>query len=635
MTESKHELLLWLNDLLQFKYSRVEQCGTGVAYCQIMHSIYKDVPLKKVIFDAKNDYDYSNNFRVLRSAFNMHNINKPFNMEQLAKCRLNDNLELLQWIKKHWDAYYPGGGYDAVAQRREAAPKPKIKKLEVNPTNIPTEDYEAHEKGSESLHYDTYKLVSSSDISRPNSAKLSATSATISATAVDHERKIREMAKQIMDLRCVGDTLERERNFYYLKLRDIEVIVLERFQQPTGDMHGVLKDIQHVLYSTEEGFISPKRRVIDGQPPQEQEVRRPSVTLKEVPPIESVILNASTDVNVTVKTVEPTISPSKPDSASLANVSTLVDPDTASTTEVIGTTPQMLNSRSTSDQSDSVDTTTNSANMPTSPSPSERNDRPNSAQSKSIDNSAETSVRTAQELSHMPIAPSHLSTSNPITAPRKPAPSTGASPRAMSPSNVSSVTKTSRPASATTQANVTTTSSRPTSASPLKEVLSIDKNATITATTIVSTTTATTTATNTSRPSSAKSSASRAAAIAALSRPTSASAAKRSPSQLEREKSKTNSAGRAHASSSGSSTPKNRPKSSSGTPKTVASLSAATTTANVLAAGEILAAMDANVPSLYSPESATTNEIEGATGKSLISDANSQDLPLLPKSYYW
>ena len=76
MTESKHELLLWLNDLLQFKYSRVEQCGTGVAYCQIMHSIYKDVPLKKVIFDAKNDYDYSNNFRVLRSAFNMHNINK-------------------------------------------------------------------------------------------------------------------------------------------------------------------------------------------------------------------------------------------------------------------------------------------------------------------------------------------------------------------------------------------------------------------------------------------------------------------------------------------------------------------------------------------------------------------------------
>ena len=40
MGESRTELLAWLNDLLQLNYTKVEQCGTGGAYCQIMDSIY-------------------------------------------------------------------------------------------------------------------------------------------------------------------------------------------------------------------------------------------------------------------------------------------------------------------------------------------------------------------------------------------------------------------------------------------------------------------------------------------------------------------------------------------------------------------------------------------------------------------
>ena len=36
----KNELLNWLNDLLQLNYSKVEQCASGAAYCQIMDAIY-------------------------------------------------------------------------------------------------------------------------------------------------------------------------------------------------------------------------------------------------------------------------------------------------------------------------------------------------------------------------------------------------------------------------------------------------------------------------------------------------------------------------------------------------------------------------------------------------------------------
>lgn len=41
MGESRSELLAWLNELLQVNYTRIEQCGTGAVYCQILDSIYR------------------------------------------------------------------------------------------------------------------------------------------------------------------------------------------------------------------------------------------------------------------------------------------------------------------------------------------------------------------------------------------------------------------------------------------------------------------------------------------------------------------------------------------------------------------------------------------------------------------
>lgn len=40
MGESRTELIAWINDLLQVNYTKIEQCGTGGAYCQIMDSIF-------------------------------------------------------------------------------------------------------------------------------------------------------------------------------------------------------------------------------------------------------------------------------------------------------------------------------------------------------------------------------------------------------------------------------------------------------------------------------------------------------------------------------------------------------------------------------------------------------------------
>lgn len=117
--ESRTELLHWLNTVLDLNYTKVEQCGTGAAFCQLMDSIVGNVPLNKVKFGAKSDYESRHNWKILQQEFTKHKINKHMDVEKLIKCRLQDNLELLQWFKRYWNEHKDlNVPYDAQASRR-------------------------------------------------------------------------------------------------------------------------------------------------------------------------------------------------------------------------------------------------------------------------------------------------------------------------------------------------------------------------------------------------------------------------------------------------------------------------------------------------------------------------------------
>ncbi|VVT54195.1 uncharacterized protein SAPINGB_P003954 [Magnusiomyces paraingens] len=117
-SESRQELVNWVNSTLQLNISKVDECGKGFVYCQLLDSIYRDIPLKRVNFRARNEYEYLSNFKILQAAFTSHGIDRPIEVDRLAKCRLQDNLEFLQWFKRFWDANYPTGtDYDAAAVR--------------------------------------------------------------------------------------------------------------------------------------------------------------------------------------------------------------------------------------------------------------------------------------------------------------------------------------------------------------------------------------------------------------------------------------------------------------------------------------------------------------------------------------
>jgi len=61
--------------------------------------------------------------------------------------------------------------------------------------------------------------------------------------------------------------LERERDFYFNKLRDIEVMLQQEVEAKPDleqDENGLIGRLQAVLYSTEEGFEIPQDEVEDG-----------------------------------------------------------------------------------------------------------------------------------------------------------------------------------------------------------------------------------------------------------------------------------------------------------------------------------------------------------------------------------
>ncbi|KIX97172.1 uncharacterized protein Z520_07286 [Fonsecaea multimorphosa CBS 102226] len=232
MSESRQELLAWLNGLLQLNITKVEQCGTGAALCQLFDSIFLDIPMSRVKFNVNTEYAYIQNFKILQNCFTKHGIDRTVPVEQLVKCKMQDNLEFLQWSKRFWDQYFPGHDYDAVARRKSAGAAPAASTAPRTSTGA-----------------STTRKTGPAPVSRPPPRTAGAGASGSSALKAENESLKEAIAG-----------LEKERDFYFSKLRDIELLLQNAVEQDPSletDENGLIKNIQTILYSTEEGFEIP------------------------------------------------------------------------------------------------------------------------------------------------------------------------------------------------------------------------------------------------------------------------------------------------------------------------------------------------------------------------------------------
>ncbi|KAG2191679.1 hypothetical protein INT46_008552 [Mucor plumbeus] len=254
MGESRTELLAWLNDLLQTRYTKVEQAGTGAAYCQIFDSIYGDVPVSKVKFEAKLEYEYVGNYKILQNIFKKHKVDKIVPVDRLIKCKLQDNLEFMQWVKRFWEQNYPGGEYDALGRRKGLGSAPSV----------------GANRSSTTSNAGSGRVSSAGRKATKTPATRSASRGGRASVLDNHSASmIIDLNKQIAELKLTVDGLEKERDFYFGKLREIEIDVQENMEQidvtcaeaernpEEHEAFPILQGIQTILYSTEDGFEVP------------------------------------------------------------------------------------------------------------------------------------------------------------------------------------------------------------------------------------------------------------------------------------------------------------------------------------------------------------------------------------------
>jgi len=250
---SRHDMLAWINDCLASKYTKIEEMCTGSAYCQFMDMLFPgSIQLKKVKFKTNLEHEYIQNFKILQSAFKKVNVDKIVPVDKLMKGRFQDNFEFVQWFKKFFDANYGGDEYDPIAARGGAemgfgkaiasngrAPASNGRRMPAsNGSRMPA------------ALTNNSRMPRSSPGARPPVNRGMHQPATNGASTA----QIEELTSQLLESRLTIEGLEKERDFYFSKLRDIEVIAQE-YEAEGGEL--VTKTL-NVLYQTEDGFAVPE-----------------------------------------------------------------------------------------------------------------------------------------------------------------------------------------------------------------------------------------------------------------------------------------------------------------------------------------------------------------------------------------
>ncbi|KAK3537644.1 hypothetical protein QTP70_017034, partial [Hemibagrus guttatus] len=207
---SRHDMLAWVNDSLQLSYTKIEQLCSGAAYCQFMDMLFPGcIFLKKII---------------------------P--VEKLVKGKFQDNFEFVQWFKKFFDANYDGKEYDPLQARQgqDIAPPPN-----------PGEHFIHKPKRTGPGPQRTSPTVPKNMPTPQRALNTTIRKNPSLARNGGGDAEIMELNQQLMELKLTVDGLEKERDFYFSKLRDIELIC----QEHENENNPVLTKIIDILYATE------------------------------------------------------------------------------------------------------------------------------------------------------------------------------------------------------------------------------------------------------------------------------------------------------------------------------------------------------------------------------------------------
>merc|ERR1711899_542184 len=218
------------------------------------------IPIKRVKFKTKLEHEYISNFKLLQGAFKKMTVDKIVLVDKLVKGRFQDNFEFLQWFKRFFDANYQGQDYDPLAARGGADA------VTGAGGRVPARSRMPMSSGMASSNRHSRMSAPRPAAGRSAPAPRAPASSYNRSTNGASSAQIEELNATLVEKNLAIEGLEKERDFYFGKLRDIEVLAQE-FETADGAAEFSQK-VLGVLYQTEDGFAVPDEDADDLLPPQ-------------------------------------------------------------------------------------------------------------------------------------------------------------------------------------------------------------------------------------------------------------------------------------------------------------------------------------------------------------------------------
>ncbi|CAF1175268.1 unnamed protein product [Rotaria magnacalcarata] len=284
---SRNDILQWINTALDANYIKIEDLCTGAAYCQFMEMMFPGAigtRSKRVKWNTKLEHEFINNFKVLQEYFKALSVEKIVPVEKLVKGKFQDNFEFVQWFKKFFDANYtdahdydpvaardgqplgsggkalgPGAGGSSSGARVVPAARPAPPKVVPQPIARPTTTTKPIQQQQPKITPVAHRVP----VSAPAPAPVHHATTAIGN---DHHQnaRLQQEIDNLQDLiqQHAGQIagLEKERDFYYQKLRDVEMIC----QEPDYESSPAVQKVLEILYATEDGFAQPDPEIGNG-----------------------------------------------------------------------------------------------------------------------------------------------------------------------------------------------------------------------------------------------------------------------------------------------------------------------------------------------------------------------------------
>lgn len=299
----RKELLDFFNNLLDLNITKIEQTAPGAIACQITEMMFPgSINMTKVNWEAKTDYEFVQNYKLLQVAFTKHSVQRYVDVDKLIRAKYQDNLEFCQWLKAFYDQTAPPRGFDydpaAVRAKGKGGKKynqmygrtalNKTGTLTSKPTttstaastartSLPLRERASLENGTSSkvgtvrpaarTTESEVNLVGGSDV-----VLLQKKNAELNAKVADLEVALEEVER---DREQIVMDVERERDFYFGKLRSVEVL-LQVHQESGGALtdSNLVDRVFQILYATAEDNLTVNEQgqvVVNTTDPQQEE----------------------------------------------------------------------------------------------------------------------------------------------------------------------------------------------------------------------------------------------------------------------------------------------------------------------------------------------------------------------------